>query len=479
MPGKRRWRSYAMPGLTLAFICLLVLAPPSSLVPSSAPASPIKHIIIIVEENHTFDNYFGTYPGANGLNGYSAQPDPATGATVRPFHLPGVTLTQDLCHTWECAHKAYDNGKMDGFVAAAGTNLTMGYFDYNQIPYYWDYASQYVLLDNFYSSVMTASLPNHLYLVAGQSGGLTVGSTSGVINSATSSVHNNTFYFRSIVDELDANRISWKYYAGGYGSLNNWNPLPAFAFFRSNQTRMQNLAPPDQFAKDVQSSKLADVTWLMPSVDPSSEHPPYNITIGEHAVVSEINTVMESSYWNSSAIFVTFDDYGGWYDHVTPPQVDAYGYGFRVPCLVISPYARHGYVDHTQSDFTSLLRFVEVAHSLQPLAARDGLANSMTEAFDFARSPRAPLVLPGPYVPDHYPLQPLPGTVITTATATSAATLTRTETSTTVSHITATVTNSLVLPLNPNGLQVIGFVVLVQVVVLTIGGIILRRRISP
>ncbi len=347
--------------------------------------------------------------------------------------------------------------------------------------------------------MMTGSLANHLYLVAGQSGGLTVGSTSGVINSATSTVHNNTFYFRSIVDELDANRISWKYYAGGYQSLNNWNPLPAFASFRSSQTRMQNLAPPDQFAKDVRNSKLADVTWLMPATDSESEHSPYNISIGENVVVSAINTVMESSYWNSSAIFVTFDDYGGWYDHVTPPQVDAYGYGFRVPSLVISPYARHGYVDHTQSDFTSLLRFVEVVYSLQPLAARDGLANDMTEAFDFARSPRVPLVLPGPYVPDHYPLQPLPGTVITTATdtgaamlpavtitttssttvtATSTATLTRTETSTTVSHTTATVTNSLILPLNPNGLQVIGFVVLVEAVVLTIGGIILRRRRS-
>ncbi|MDV3293188.1 MAG: alkaline phosphatase family protein [Nitrososphaerales archaeon] len=482
MPGEARPRSFALLGLTIALACLLVLAPNSYLASVSTNASPIQHIIIIVEENHTFDNYFGTYPGANGLNGYSAQPNPVSGSLVKPFHIPGVTTSQDLCHSWTCAHTAYDSGKMDGFIKAAGSNLTMGYFDYNQIPNYWDYASQFVLLDNFYSSVMAASLPNHLYLIAGQSGGLTVGSTGGTINSSTGSIHGNRFYFNSIADELDQNHITWKYYAGGSGALNNWNPLPAFDSFRSNQTRLDNLAPTEQFDRDVLNSKLPEVSWIMPATDAASEHAPYNVSEGEHAVVSTINTVMESRYWNSSAIFVTFDDYGGWYDHVAPPQVDEYGYGFRVPCLVISPYARHGLVDHTQADFASLLRFVEVAHSLPALSSRDGLANDLHEAFNFSQSPGDPLILPGPYVPSHYPLQFLSNGTSPPASGVAiapAVTLTRTQTSTTVSRTTATVTDSLILPLNPNGLEVVGFVVLVQVVVMTIAGIILRRKTSP
>lgn len=413
---------------------------PSVISNSAAGTIPIKHIVIIVEENHTFDNYFGTYPGANGLNG-SVTPPSSAGVppAVAPFHIPGVTVEHDLCHTWECAHRAYDNGKMDGFVAAArGSNLTMGYFDYHQIPYYWDYASQFVLLDNFYSSVMASSLPNHLYLVAGQSGGLTHGSSGGRLNFTSSTVYNNTFLFKSVVDELNAKGVSWKYYAGGYQFLNNWNPMPAFESVQRNQSMIKNLAGPESFATDVKASKLPDVAWIMPPTDTQSEHPPYNITLGEHLVVSAINSVMGSNYWNSTAIFVTFDDYGGWYDHVPPPQVDGLGYGFRVPCLVISPYARQGMIDHVQSDFTSLLKFVETVHSLQPLASRDSAASNMMEAFDFAQAPRASLVLPGVYLPEHYPLALLPRQTTTTSTLTTSSTATTTHPNVTTTRTTAT-----------------------------------------
>jgi phospholipase C len=164
------------------------------------------------------------------------------------------------------------------------------------------------------------------------------------------------------------------------------------------------IAPADQFLTDIANHSLPSVSWIMPASDEASEHPPYNITTGELDVVSTINAVMSSEYWNSTAIFVTWDDYGGWYDHVTPPQVDQYGYGFRVPCLIISPYAKQGFIDNTQGDFTSILKFVETVFSLQPLTARDASANSLMEAFDFSQAPRQSLVLPGPYLPDHYPL---------------------------------------------------------------------------
>ncbi len=406
-------RSERLVLVVCALVALLSLAAyiPSVNSQTATGVLPIKHVVIIVEENHTFDNYFGTYPGANGINGSVKEPlVPGEPPTVSPFHIPGVNVSSDLCHTWTCAHEAYDSGKLDGFISAqGGSNLSMGYFDYHQIPYYWDYASQFVLLDNFYSSVMAASLPNHLYLVAGQSGGLTGDSKSARINFTSSLVSNSTFFFPSIADELSANHVTWKYYAGGYNFLNNWNPMPAFASVEDSQAMMNNLVPPSNLASDVKAGKLPSVSWIMPAEDSESEHPPYNVSVGEHMVVSAINTVMQSAYWNSTAIFVTFDDYGGWYDHVPPPQVDGYGYGFRVPCLVISPYARQGMIDNVQGDFTSILKFVETVFSLHPLSTRDAAASNMMEAFDFSQAPRSPLVLPGIYVADHYPLQLVPG----------------------------------------------------------------------
>ena len=409
--------------------------PLSTTLAAGTESTPIKHVIVIVEENHTFDNYFGTYPGANGLNGSTPLPAAVSGqALVKPFYLNTTTVPGGLCNSWDCAHTAYDNGKMDGFVTAQASNLTMGYFDYYQIPYYWDYASQFVLLDNFYSSVMGPSLPNHLYLVAGQSGGLTSDASGGALSFNSTEVHNNTFYFNSIVDELDANQVSWRYYAGGSSYLNNWNPMPAFASFQSNNSRMSNVVETTQFASDVANNRLPSVAWVMPETDQASEHPPANVSLGEHDVVTTINTIMKSQYWNSSAIFLTFDDWGGWYDHVPPPQVDGLGYGFRVPCLVISPFARQGVVDHTQGDFTSITKFIESVFSLPPLTTRDASASNLMEAFDFSQSPRNAIVLPGSFVPDHYPLTFTNGSVFQPPlTSTEPQTKTLTVTATTVS----------------------------------------------
>jgi hypothetical protein len=298
----------------------------------------------------------------------------------------------------------------------------MGYFDYRQIPYYWDYASQFVLLDNYYSSVMGPSMPNHLYLVAGQAGSMTSNARFGQINFTSKNIHNSTFEFKPIVDELDVRHISWKYYAGGYQFLNNWNPLIAFASIKNNYSRQVNLASTEQFATDVKSGHLPSVAWVMPRADYLSEHPPYNVTAGQHETVALINSIMQSSFWNSTAIFLTWDDYGGWYDHVPPPQttengVDTFGYGFRVPCIVISPYSERHVVDHTQADHTSLLKFIETTFSLPSLTPRDSSANNLLEAFDF-RSPGPPMILPGPFVPDHYPPTPLiNGTLVPLRTA--------------------------------------------------------------
>jgi phospholipase C len=376
----------------LSGIELLILLFSQPLVPACAEVNPIKHIIVIVQENHTFDNYFGTYPGANGINNSIALPiSPNSSETVSPYHLPSAVPPVDLCHERGCALQSYNNGRMDGFVYAEQYPLTMGYFDHNEIPYYWAYSSEFVLADNFFSSVLGPSLPNHIYLLAGQSGGV------------VDNLENVTLDFPCIMDRLDEKGVTWRYY--GVGDIfYSANPLPAFTSFKNNPARFANCLPTNQFFLDVEDQKLADVTWIRNGS--LSEHPDQNVTVGQNFVVSLVNTVMQSPYWSSTAIFITWDDYGGWYDHVAPPQVDAAGLGFRVPLIVISPYAKKGYIDHYLNDLTSILKFIETTFSLEPLTSRDENAN-LLEAFDFKQTPREPLVLPGHYVPNRYPLVPI------------------------------------------------------------------------
>ncbi len=382
------------PVVTAVLLALLSLTAASGT--SAGQSNPIKHVVVIMQENHTFDNYFGTYPGANGITNSTGVPAaPNSSAYLHPFHITSATKQHDLCHSWGCAHSAYDSGRMDGFVSAEGSNLTLGYYDYRDIPYYWDYASQFVLMDNYFSSEMSQSLPNHIYLMAGQADGV------------TSNRYNVTLSFPSVLDELNSKGISWKYYAGGFGAANGWNPVPLFKSYKAdNLTFYRNLGFPSQFLTDIaaKNKTLPSVVWIMPGNSGESEHPPNNVTVGEHRVVELINSVMRSPYWNSTAIFLTWDDYGGWFDHVSPSQVDTYGYGFRVPCLMISPYAREGFIDHTLADHTSILKFIEAVFGLPSLTQRDAKASNLMEAFDFMQSPRAPLILPGQHIPDHYPL---------------------------------------------------------------------------
>ena len=405
-------------GVALALLVLISLSFQNNLV--RGDSIPIQHIVILYQENRTFDQYFGTYPGADGLPLNVALPKaPGSIQTVSPFHLTN-TSTRDLDHSSRVARIAYDKGKMDGFVYAEGSNLTMGYYDDRELPYYWDYASKFVLMDNFFSSEMGPSLPNHLYLIAGQSGGLTENTQGGtcesreICNGGANNTSNNpyglsnnlTFNFTTVMDQLDSRGVSWKYYNGDkddYKDAGYWNPLPAFASFKNNTSRLNNLAPNSQFPVDLAKGNLAQVTWVIPTED-ESDHPTADVGVGQKYLVSTINAIMQSKFWPSTAIFVTWDDYGGWYDHVAPPQVDAFGLGFRVPCLIISPYAKAGFIDHTQSEFTSILKFIQTVHNLPPLTQRDAMASNMFEAFDFSQTPSPPLILPGPYIPDHYPL---------------------------------------------------------------------------
>jgi phospholipase C len=383
-----------------------------------APAGieKIHHIIWIIQENRTFDNYFGTYPGGDGFPPETCLPDlPGSSHCIKPFHMPEGPLC-DMTHDWDAAHAAWDNGRMDGFVWAEGSSYTMGYLDDRDIPNYWAYARHYVLADRFFSSLAGPSMPNHVYTVAAQSGGLitNVCSADHELDELKAQMDDDDgFSFASMVKLLAAHDISWKYYVETRGPLPEgsedpchvnapephqiglWNPLPGFKAVRDNPRLMDHLVGLKEFENDLKSGTLPAVSWIVPDFQ-DSEHIPAPAAQGMWHVTQLVNAVMSSRYWADSAIFITWDDYGGFYDHVPPPQMDAYGYGPRVPLLVISPYSKRGYVTHQQSDLTGMLRFVEERFNLPHLTARDHYTGDMSDAFAFNQTPNPPLIIPVP-----------------------------------------------------------------------------------
>jgi phospholipase C len=331
-------------------------------------------MVIIFQENHTFDNYFGAYPGADGTAGKAYCLPEARGSLncVSPFHDTNLTPI-DMNHNWKSAHADYDSGKMDGFVYSEGNAETMGFYDRQDLGHYWKAADEYVLCDRYFTSVMTESAPNHLFLVAGTAGGLMDDHVPSALG------------FPPIFQPLDAAGVSWKVYSDSP----SW--YESFSYVRNSPTAMGNFKGAGSFASDLQSGQLSQVSWVI-GAPGGDEHPSKNIQAGENSVAEMVNALGTSAYWPSVAVFVTWDDYGGFYDHVAPPQIDSYGYGFRVPCLVISPFARAGYIDSTVNDHTSVLKFIENRFGLSPLSARDAAANGFLEAFDFTQAPR-------PFVP--------------------------------------------------------------------------------
>lgn len=331
----------------------------------------IKNIVVVLQENHTFDNYFGAYPGADGTAGKAYCLPDAPGSTncASPFHDTNLTPV-DMNHNWKSAHEDYDSGKMDGFVYSEGNQETMGFYGRGELGRYWKAADEYALCDRYFTSVMSESAPNHLFLVAGTAGGL-------IDDNVPPSLD-----FPPVFQELDAAGVSWKVYT----NTPSW--YESFSYVRSSPTALGNFKRAADIKSDMLAGRLAQVSWVI-GAPGGDEHPSKNIQAGENSVADDIVNVLGTSpYWPSAAVFVTWDDYGGFFDHVAPPQVDEYGYGFRVPCLVISPFARTGFIDSTVNDHTSILRFIEDRFGLSPLSTRDAAANGFLEAFDFTQAPR-------------------------------------------------------------------------------------------
>jgi phospholipase C len=373
----------------------------------SAQTMPIQHVVIIIKENRSFDHMFGTFPGANGATFGMA------GSKKIP--LAHAKLVQnDLPHHWTASIADIDGGKMDGFYKSAPHYASYVQLHQSDIPNYWKYAQAFALADNFFSAMYGGSFPNHMYFAAADSDDMSdnpfnekndpaawgCDSTAGTETPRRDPNNGKLSYIFPCVDiptlpdELNTAGLSWRYYsatANQYGYI--WSVLDAINHIRNGSQWDTNVLPIDNFENDVQT-QLADVTWITP-LGNYSDHPDpkVNLCAGEGWSVDIINAIMKSPFWNSTAIFLVWDDFGGFYDHVAPPKVDYFGVGMRVPLIVISPYVQAGTVQHAVSQVPSLLSFTEKVFNLPPLTQRDKNADDLMEMFDFTQQPLSPLIL--------------------------------------------------------------------------------------
>lgn len=441
--------------------------------PTSAVATPanpgglvqdkIKHIIVIMQENRSFDHYFGTYPGADGIpmqNGVPAvcAQDPLTKQCIKPSHS-SEDVNSGGPHTARAATADIDGAKMDGFVRAfrvaqllckgkppdtpgcieGKTPDVMSWHDAREIPNYWTYAQNFVLQDHMFEPNASWSLPSHLFMVSAWSAncpnlGDPMSCTSAIdgpavkpgASLAEANAGKLTYVWTDLTYLLHKNNVSWAYYLSEGTEPDCaddamlcptipqkanvpgiWNPLPAFQTVKQDN-QLGNIQTVDKYFAAAKNGTLPAVAWITPN-NTLSEHPPAKISVGQAYVTSLINAAMQGPDWNSTVIFLSWDDWGGFYDHVVPPKVDAIGYGLRVPGLVISPCAKKGYLDHQTLSFDAYLKFIEdVFLNKQRIDPKtDGRPDSRPDVreaasilgdlmsdFDFTQAPRAPLILP-------------------------------------------------------------------------------------
>jgi phospholipase C len=526
MPSKR------LSGCLLAAIALCALAacggsakhrpgrpplPNTTVAATPTGVHKIQHVVVIMQENRSFDSFFGTYPGADGLpmsNGHFTVcvPDPRLATCDSPYHDPSL-VNGGGPHSAIEAARDIDGGLMDGFIRESETRRgrgcggyappcspsspsdVMGYHDAREIPNYWAYAQHFTLDDHMFESDASWSLPVHLYMVSGWSarcsikgdpfschnnnqlggfftrqiaaagGGVARGAydrclVARVARLTTGRHNHNQHRLQVLVREaarecadlialrkaqtnratvarynyawtdltylLHKRSVSWGYFItpGGVpdcdsgnlncssapispGTPNIWNPLPSFTDV-SQDGQLGNIQSTTRFLTKARSGNLPAVSWVVPD-QAHSDHPPASIEAGQAYVTNLINTIMRGPDWNSTAIFLEWDDWGGFYDHVIPPYVDRNGYGIRVPSLVISPYARKGFIDHQTLSFDAINKFIEDdflgGQRLDPrtdgrpdprIDVRDANPHlgNLAADFDFDQSPQPPLVLP-------------------------------------------------------------------------------------
>ncbi|MDX6473745.1 MAG: phospholipase [Gaiellaceae bacterium] len=336
--------------------------------------TPIKQLIVSCQENRSFDHYFGYAPQvqARGFGpppGYT-QPD-GNGGRVAPFEFTALS-TPDIPHSWGAVHRQWDNGAMDGFYTTDGLD-GMGYYTAAELPFYYSLFDDSALCANYFCSVLGPTWPNRFYFAAGTSGGIT---TNGVWGYG---VFDSTGY-PIILDLLDEAGITWKIYSLGWDSVPYGNTDNVFVFWSKYAKDRRTRAPKGEFLNDARKGQLPQVSWVIPSYARQwDEHPPADVSVGMGLQQDLIDALRHSPQWDSSAFLLTYDEHGGYFDHVAPPQFDAYGLGVRVPLWAISPYAKKGPVLSAKpADHASTLKLIEKLHGLPTLASRNHLFDSST-----------------------------------------------------------------------------------------------------
>jgi phospholipase C len=345
-------------------------------------AMPIEHIVIAMQENHSFDMHLGRL---NDSAFYGSDVDGITpemfnldahGKPVYAYH-EGSRCIMDTNHQWSADHRAWNQGRNDQFVLANGSRV-MGYYDQTELPYYYALANQFAVADRYFSSAMSPTYPNRFFFLTGTAFGHMSNDEPEV---------GTVFSQKTIFDVLDQNHITWKYYADWQGYL---------LYFRNARRAAANLGKMMDYESDLKNGKLPQVVFIESRLDTESEHPPSDVAVGERWIAQRLGSLMQSVYWKSSVFFLFYDENGALFDHVAPPQAcapeagpkahDYERYGFRVPFIAVSPFAKHHYVSHQTYDHTSVLKFIETKFNLPALSIRDANADGLLDLFDFTHA---------------------------------------------------------------------------------------------
>ena len=417
------------------------------MLPTAAVAQPmavpvgnyIKHVVIIVQENRSFDNVFAGWPGSDST--MSGKATTIVNGVPKTVTIPLKAipfLQKDIGHLWRNALAGWDNGKMDGFENNTSHAKPTGTYPYSYLRHdvirpYRAMASQYVLADHMFPAMFGPSFTAHLTLIAG--------TTNEKPNKAVVDLPNGTPWgcdaplgtntptlneqrvitpgsggfpcftqFTTMADTLDEKGVSWKYYAPNILLYPAWSAFDAIKSVRYGPDWAKVQTPEWQVLLDAKNGTLPSMSWVTPDAQ-DSDHPGEGSDTGPSWVAAVVNSIGKSQYWDSTAIFVVWDDWGGWYDNVPPPQLDFKGLGIRVPCIVISPYAKKGYVSHVRYEFGSMLHFSEQVFGLRALGPAsagytDLRANTMLDAFDFTQKPRAYVPIPAKYPMSYFENHP-------------------------------------------------------------------------
>jgi phospholipase C len=323
--------------------------------------TPLKHIIVDCQENRSFDHYYGYAPqvqkaGLGPPAGYS-QPDGA-GGSFAPYRFTDLE-TPDIGHSWNSVHAQWNGGAMDGFYTTNGKS-SMGYYTAQELGFYYSLFANSTLCGNFFSSVLGPTWPNRFYIAAGTSGGITTNGAWGY----------GIFDYPIILDLLDAAGVTWKVYNLGWDSVPYGNTDNVFVFWERYANDNRTRGSKGSFLNDLHLDRLPQVSFLIPSYARGwDEHPPASVAVGMGIQEELVTALRASAAWDSSAYIITYDEHGGYFDHVSPPQIDAFGLGVRIPTWVISPWAKPGHIEKTTYDLTSILKFIERVHGLPTLAS--------------------------------------------------------------------------------------------------------------